>query len=55
MFPMALAEIVGYYNVQELHLSLTKGKWRTARWGYPPLSSPPGAEFWAWFLPDTQQ
>lgn len=53
IFPKALAEIVGYYSVQELHLTLTKGKWRTSQWGYPPVSTPPGTEFWVWFLPNT--
>ena len=54
MFPKSLAEVVSHYRVQELHLSLTQGKWRTRVWGYPPISSPPGAEFWTWFLPDTE-
>ena len=54
MFPKSLAEVVSHYRVQEPHLSLTQGKWRTRVWGYPPISSPPGAEFWTWFLPDTE-
>ena len=55
MFPRSLAEIIGHYSVQELHLSLTRGKWRTSTWGYPPQPAPPGAEFWVWFLPKTEK
>lgn len=51
IFPKSLAEIVSHYGVQELHLSLTQGKWRTRTWGYPPSPSPPGGELWVWFLP----
>lgn len=51
VFPKSLAEVMSHYEVQELHLSLTQGKWRTHVWGYPPISAPPGAELWAWFLP----
>lgn len=51
IFPKSLVEIVSHYGVQELHLSLTQGKWRTRMWGYPPRPTPPGAELWAWFLP----
>lgn len=54
VFPKSLAEIVSHYQVQELHLSLTQGKWRTRIWGYPPVSSPPGAELWAWFIPESK-
>lgn len=51
MFPRPVAEVVSLYKVNELHLSLTRGKWRESLWGYPPIDSPPGAELWAWFLP----
>lgn len=54
LFPRSLAQLIGHYDIQELHLTLTRGKWRTSSWGYSPVSSPPGAEFWVWFLPDTQ-
>ena len=55
MFPKSLAEVVTHYGVQELHLTLTRGKWRTPVWGYPPQSAPPGAEFWVWFLPTVSE
>ncbi|KAJ8865834.1 hypothetical protein PR048_033356 [Dryococelus australis] len=53
LFPRALGEIVGRYNVQELHISLTEGLWRYENWGYPVLDASPGAELWAWFKEDT--
>ena len=54
MFPKSLAEVVAHYRVQELHLTLTQGQWRTRVWGYPAHPAPPGAELWVWFLPETE-
>ncbi|KAF4516877.1 hypothetical protein B566_EDAN011221, partial [Ephemera danica] len=54
LFPRALGEILGHYNVQELHLSLTEGLWRHEKFGYPVFDAPPGAELWAWFKEGTQ-
>nr|CAD7571014.1 unnamed protein product [Timema californicum] len=54
LFPRALGEIVGRYNVQELHITLTEGLWRYENWGYPVFDAAPGAELWAWFKEDTQ-
>lgn len=53
LFPRPMGEIIQRHNVQELHLSLTKGIWRYNAWGYPVKSAPPGAEVWAWFKPNT--
>ncbi|KAL1497124.1 hypothetical protein ABEB36_008134 [Hypothenemus hampei] len=53
LFPRAVGEIVGRYNVQELHISLTGGLWRYETWGYPVIDAAPGAEVWAWFKPST--
>ncbi|XP_050306661.1 GPI transamidase component PIG-T [Anthonomus grandis grandis] len=53
LFPRAVAEIIGNFNVEELHLSLTQGLWRYETWGYPFRDAAPGAELWAWFKPDT--
>ncbi|XP_067007276.2 GPI transamidase component PIG-T [Anabrus simplex] len=55
LFPRALGEVVGRYNVQELHVSLTEGLWRYEQWGYPVHDAAPGAELWAWFKDDSQQ
>lgn len=48
-----MGELIQRYNVQELHVSLTKGLWRYEDWGYPVQTAPPGAELWAWFKHDT--
>lgn len=55
LFPRALGEIVGHYNVQELHISLTEGLWRHETWGYPVHDAAPGAELWAWFKEGTKK
>ncbi|KAJ9587701.1 hypothetical protein L9F63_018881, partial [Diploptera punctata] len=54
LFPRALGEVVGRYNIQELHISLTEGLWRHEAWGYPVHEAPPGAEIWTWFKEGTQ-
>nr|ATU82891.1 secreted Gpi16-like protein [Pristhesancus plagipennis] len=53
LFPRTLGELIQRHNVQELHISLTKGLWRYEDWGYPIQTAPPGAELWAWFKHDT--
>ncbi|XP_075527214.1 phosphatidylinositol glycan anchor biosynthesis class T isoform X1 [Dermacentor variabilis] len=53
LFPLSLGEIVSQQRVQELHLSLTQGRWQHLKWGYPFQEAPPGAHLWAWFAPDT--
>jgi len=55
LFPRALGEIVGHYNVQELHISFTEGLWRHESWGYPVHDAAPGAELWAWFKEGTKK
>ena len=55
IFPRPIADAISSYKVQELHLSLTRSKWKNSLWGLPPIESPPGAEFWTWFLPDTSE
>ncbi|XP_065194732.1 GPI transamidase component PIG-T-like [Sycon ciliatum] len=49
LFPRSLGQLISTYGVQELHVSLTQGLWRTEDWGYPVRSAPPGAEAYAWF------
>ncbi|XP_075212777.1 phosphatidylinositol glycan anchor biosynthesis class T isoform X2 [Lycorma delicatula] len=53
LFPRSLGEVVGRFNLQELHISLTEGLWRHESWGYPVTDAPPGAEVWAWFKKGT--
>ncbi|KAK3742758.1 hypothetical protein QZH41_018969, partial [Actinostola sp. cb2023] len=49
LFPKSFGQIVDKYSVEELHLSLTQGHWKSDLWGYPVVSAPPGAELWVWF------
>ncbi|XP_006881638.1 PREDICTED: GPI transamidase component PIG-T isoform X3 [Elephantulus edwardii] len=49
LFPKALGQLISKYSLQELHLSLTQGFWRTRYWGPPFLQAPSGAELWVWF------
>ncbi|KAI8886113.1 Gpi16 subunit, GPI transamidase component, partial [Backusella circina FSU 941] len=49
LYPKAIGEILQAYNVHEMHLSFTQGRWNYDEWGYPPtLSSGTGVELWAW-------
>eukprot|EP00808_Paulinella_micropora_P006679 g44954.t1 len=34
LFPKALGQVLHRYAVQELHLSLTQGRWQYGKWGY---------------------
>ena len=49
LFPKSFGQIINQYSVEELHLSLTQGRWQHEHWGYPVTSAPPGAELWVWF------
>ncbi|XP_022082353.1 GPI transamidase component PIG-T-like [Acanthaster planci] len=53
LFPKALGQVITRYSVQELHISLTQGQWRSENWGYPITSAPSGAQLWVWFKPST--
>lgn len=55
LFPRVLGEVLGQYNVQELHLSLTQGLWRHEKYGYPVMDAPAGTEIWAWFKEGTTE
>ncbi|XP_065065283.1 GPI transamidase component PIG-T-like [Rhopilema esculentum] len=49
LFPKSLGQIVKKYDVGEIHLSLSHGRWRYNLWGYPMSSAPYGVELWVWF------
>ncbi|XP_072950603.1 uncharacterized protein [Typha angustifolia] len=54
LFPKAIAQLVQKFQVRELELSFTQGRWNYERWGgSDPMSSsnakPPGVELWAIF------
>ncbi|KAI9333895.1 GPI transamidase component PIG-T [Pilaira anomala] len=49
LYPKAVGEILQSYNVREMHLTFTQGRWNYEEWGYPPtLSAGTGVELWAW-------
>ena len=35
LFPKSLGQLIHTYGVQQLHLTLSSGRWRHDRWGYP--------------------
>lgn len=49
IFPLSLFKMFKQHNVQELHLSLTKGVWKYEQWGIPVKDVPAYAYLWAWF------
>ncbi|KAI8082676.1 GPI transamidase component PIG-T [Gilbertella persicaria] len=54
LYPKAIGEVLQSFNVREMHLSFTQGRWNYEEWEYPPtLSAGTGVELWAW-LKDTQ-
>lgn len=49
LLPRSLTAIVRAYDVEEVHLSLTSGRWDYARWGEPiGHGAPSGGEIFAW-------
>ncbi|CAG8451990.1 8749_t:CDS:10 [Cetraspora pellucida] len=52
-FPRAIGQILQTYNVRELHLTFTQGRWNYEDWGYPFVpSAGTGVELWAWLWKD---
>lgn len=53
LFPKPLGQLIHAHGVEELHVSLTGGRWRQEKWGLSPLPTitlaPLGAEVIAWF------
>uniref|UniRef100_A0A2P2IVV0 Uncharacterized protein MANES_13G046400 n=1 Tax=Rhizophora mucronata TaxID=61149 RepID=A0A2P2IVV0_RHIMU len=54
LFPKAISQLVQKFQVKEMELSFTQGRWNYERWGgFDPISSrnakPPGVELWAVF------
>jgi len=43
MFPRALAHVIQKFDVREMHLSFTQGRWRYEKWGAPITPAPVGA------------
>uniref|UniRef100_A0A7M5XCM6 GPI transamidase component PIG-T n=2 Tax=Clytia hemisphaerica TaxID=252671 RepID=A0A7M5XCM6_9CNID len=51
-FPKSFGEILSKFGIVELHFSMTQGRWRHNKWGYPLDSAPTGVELWVWFHPN---
>ncbi|KAL1544602.1 GPI transamidase component PIG-T [Salvia divinorum] len=54
IFPKSIYQLVHKFQVREMELSFTQGRWNYERWGgFDPISSsnakPPGVELWAEF------
>ncbi|KAL1557483.1 GPI transamidase component PIG-T-like [Salvia divinorum] len=54
IFPKSIYQLVRKFQVREMELSFTQGRWNYERWGgFDPISSsnakPPGVELWAEF------
>eukprot|EP01083_Nonionella_stella_P064018 166490_1 len=47
LFPKSIGQILDKFNVGELHLSLTQGRWLPS-FGAPISPAPVGGELWAW-------
>lgn len=46
--PRPIHEIQRAYDVREMHLSFTQGRWQYDQWGHSYLSASRGAELYAW-------
>ncbi|KAL3633323.1 hypothetical protein CASFOL_022850 [Castilleja foliolosa] len=60
IFPKSIYQLVHKFQIREMELSFTQGRWNYERWGgFDPISNanakPPGVELWADFdVPQTQ-
>ncbi|KAF9900966.1 hypothetical protein BX616_002432 [Lobosporangium transversale] len=49
LFPRSIGQILHSFEVEELHLTFTQGRWQYSDWGYPLAPSVgTGVELWAW-------
>ncbi|KAF8976434.1 hypothetical protein BGZ46_008271 [Entomortierella lignicola] len=56
LFPRSIGQILHNFDVEELHLTFTQGRWQYGDWGYPLAPSVgTGVELWAWLNDDEQQ
>ncbi|KAI9314340.1 GPI transamidase component PIG-T [Dichotomocladium elegans] len=55
LFPKAIGQVLQEYNVREMHLTFSQGRWKYDTWGYPAeQSAGTGVELWAWMADPTQ-
>ncbi|KAF9095897.1 hypothetical protein BGX29_008837 [Mortierella sp. GBA35] len=56
LFPRSIGQILHSFEVEELHLTFTQGRWQYSDWGYPLApSAGTGVELWAWLNDDRKQ
>ncbi|KAF9984000.1 hypothetical protein BGZ75_004425 [Mortierella antarctica] len=56
LFPRSIGQILHSFDVEELHLTFTQGRWHYGDWGYPIApSAGTGVELWAWLNGDNGQ
>lgn len=47
-----IGQVLQTYQVRDMHLTFTQGRWLYDEWDYPPMSSAgTGVELWAWMYP----
>ncbi|KAI8927620.1 GPI transamidase component PIG-T [Entophlyctis helioformis] len=49
LLPRSIGEVFHNFDVRELHLTFTQGRWSYDRWGHSDLTAPSGVELWTWF------
>ena len=50
-----IGQVLQEYQVREMHLTFTQGRWRYDEWSYPPeQSTGTGVELWAWMENSTR-
>ncbi|KAI9209665.1 GPI transamidase component PIG-T [Polychytrium aggregatum] len=49
LLPRAIGEIIQTFEVAELHLTFTQGRYNYRKWPMEPYAAPSGVELWAWF------
>lgn len=54
-FPKIIGDLVSKFEIDELSLSLSQGKWKYNQWGMPIENAPSGGELWASFKDQANQ
>lgn len=54
-FPKGIGEILNIFEVEELSLSMTQGRWDNDVWGYGYNTAPSGVELWTWMRNGTDE
>lgn len=55
LFPKVIGQVLQQYDVDEMHLTFSQGRWHYDQWGYPPeQSAGTGVELWAWMQNHTK-